>query len=264
MPSEPAHYPDVDRPVIAMAKEFAADARTGRHGHARAQLIHAIEGLMVATTDQGTWVVPPGFALWVPPGIRHDVAMHGSVSMRTAYVRAAEAASLPAGHPGRCRVTPLLQAALVSLSAEPPAYDESGRGGHLAALILDEIARAPATPFALPVPADPRLARLARALIKDPGAALDIDGWADEIGVSRRTLTRLFRAQTGISFGAWRRRLRLMRALERSADGTPLARAAASVGYSSLPAFRAMARREFGPGFEALLGSRGRAEGSGD
>ncbi len=52
-----------------------------------------------------------------------------------------------------------------------------------------------------------------------------------------------------------------MRALERSADGTPLARAAAGVGYSSLPAFRAMARKEFGPGFEALLGLRPRAEG---
>ncbi len=167
MPSEPAHYPDVDRPVIAMAKEFAAGTRTGRHGHARGQLIHAIEGLMVATTDHGTWVVPPGFALWAPPGIRHDVAMHGAVSMRTAYVRPAEAASLPSAI-RVVAVTPLLQAALVSLSADPPAYDEGGRGGHLAALILDEIARAPATPFALPVPADPRLAKLARALVRDP------------------------------------------------------------------------------------------------
>ncbi|WP_206615569.1 helix-turn-helix domain-containing protein [Solirhodobacter olei] len=261
MSSEPAHYPDVDRPVIAMAKEFAANTRTGRHGHVRAQLIHAIEGLMVATTDHGTWVVPPGFALWVPPGIRHDVAMHGSVSMRTVYVRSAEAASLP----DAIRVvaaSALLQAALVSLSADPPAYDERKRGGHLAALILDEIARAPATPFALPVPEDQRLAKLARALIRDPGAALDINGWADEIGVSRRTLTRLFRAQTGISFGTWRRRLRLMRALERSADGTPLARAAAGVGYRSLPAFRTMARKEFGADFEAVLGSRRPAKGS--
>lgn len=263
MPTEPAHYPDVERPVIAMAKEFAANAQTGRHSHTRGQLIHAIEGLMVATTDVGTWVVPSGFALWVPPRIRHNVVMHGTVSMRTVYVRPREAASLPTVLQV-VAVTPLLQAALVALSAEPPAYDEARRGGHLAALILDEIARAPATPFALPIPADPRLAKLAQALVEDPGMSLDIDGWADEIGVSRRTLTRSFRTQTGISFGMWRRRLRLLRALELSAGGTPLARAAARVGYRSLPAFRVMAKKEFGPGFEELLGSRRPIRGSGN
>jgi AraC-like DNA-binding protein len=96
----------------------------------------------------------------------------------------------------------LLEAALVALSAEPPAYDTTGRGGHLASLILDEITRAPTTPFALPVPADRRLRQLAQRLIEHPGSPLDIDHWANEVGVSRRTLTRVFRAQTGLSFGA--------------------------------------------------------------
>lgn len=55
-----SHYPEVDRRVIAVAKEFAADSRTGPHGHVRAQLIFAVAGLMVATTAVGTWLVPPG------------------------------------------------------------------------------------------------------------------------------------------------------------------------------------------------------------
>jgi AraC-like DNA-binding protein len=146
----------------------------------------------------------------------------------------------------RTRVTPLLEAGLVALSAEPAEYDERGRGGHLAALILDEVARTPATPFVLPVPSDQRLAKLTRLLIGNPASPLDINGWADEIGVSRRTLTRLFRAQTSLSFGSWRRRLRLLAAVARLADGEPLARAAASVGYRSAATFRAMAQREFG------------------
>lgn len=246
-----SHYPEVDRRVIAVAKEFAAGSRTGPHSHVRAQLIFAVEGLMVATTAVGTWVVPPGYALWVPPGVVHDVAMHGAVSMRTAYVLLEETADLPSG----CRVIdvlPLLDAALVALCAEPPAYDEKGRGGHLAAIILDEIARAPATPFALPVPADRRLARLARRLIEDPALPHDIDGWTHEVGASRRTLTRLFRAQTGLSFGTWRRRLRLLAAATTLADGEPPARVAASVGYRSIAAFRAMARRELGTDFDRL------------
>jgi len=89
-----SHYPEVDRPVVAMAKEFPAGTRTGRHSHARAQLLFAVRGLMVANTAAGTWVVPSGYALWIPPGVPHDVSMHGQVAMRTAYVRSREAAGL--------------------------------------------------------------------------------------------------------------------------------------------------------------------------
>ena len=90
-----------------------------------------------------------------------------------------------------------------------------------------------------------RGSRSSRALLEEPGSTLDLDGWADRIGASRRTLTRLFRAQTGLSFGAWRRRLRLLTAAARQADGEPMSRITASLGYRSLAAFRAMARREF-------------------
>jgi AraC-like DNA-binding protein len=239
------HYPKVDRDVVAVAKSFAPGSRTGRHRHARGQLIFAISGLMVAHADAGTWVVPAGFALWLPPKVFHDVHMHGTVAMRTAYVSERAMAGLPTG----CQVlgvSPLLQACLVALADEKPDYDERGRGGHLAAMVLDEIVRAPTTPFALPVPADPRLARLARALIREPGSTRDLDQWADATGVSRRTLTRLFRRETGLSFGAWRRRLRLLQARAREADGEPPTRIAARLGYRSLAAFRAMARRELG------------------
>ena len=82
-------------PVVAGAKEFSAGATTGLHSHVRAQFIFAIRGLMVATTDAGTWLLPPGYALWLPAGISHDVAMHGAVSMRTAYLRAEDVRDLP-------------------------------------------------------------------------------------------------------------------------------------------------------------------------
>ena len=167
--------------------------------------------------------------------------------MRTVYISNATCNSLP---PTRhvLQVSRLLEAVLIAMCSEPVLYDENGRGGYLAALVLDEISRTPSTPFALAVPDDPRLARLARALIEDPGSGLTIDGWADHAGVSRRTLTRLFRHQTGLTFGAWRRRLRLLQATARLADGEPLARVAAQLGYTNIASFRNMARREYGQG----------------
>jgi AraC-like DNA-binding protein len=236
----------VPRPLALLARDYPAGARTGRHSHPRHQLLHAVSGLMSAHTARGTWLVPPGYALWIPAGVEHDIAMHAEVAMRTAYVAPDRAPGLPED----CRViavSPLLKAALLALVEEPLLYDESGRAGHLAALVLDEIVRAAPAPYVLPMPQDRRLARLCRELIARPGADLDIDGWADRGGLSRRTLTRLFRAETGLSFAAWRRRLRLLAAQERCARGEPLARVIADLGYRSLPAFRAMARRELGP-----------------
>jgi hypothetical protein len=43
--------PDVDRTVIAAAKEFAPGRSTGAHSHDRAQFVFAIRGMMVATTE---------------------------------------------------------------------------------------------------------------------------------------------------------------------------------------------------------------------
>ena len=61
-------------------------------------------------------------------------------------------------------------------------------------------------------------------------------------GASARTLARLFRRETGMSFQAWRRQLRLTEALASLAQGATPARAAAAVGYASGPAFGAAFR----------------------
>jgi AraC-like DNA-binding protein len=59
-------------------------------------------------------------------------------------------------------------------------------------------------------------------------------------------LARLFRRETGMSFHAWRRQLRLTEGLAALAQGKAPARVAASVGYSSGPAFGAAFRAVFG------------------
>ena len=151
------------------------------------------------------------------------------------------------------RVSSLLEAALVALSEEAPV-ERTDRVDHLSWLILDEIARAPMTRLALPLPGEARLAALARALIADPGSVRTIDQWGEEMGMSRRTLTRRFRTQTGVSFGEWRRRLRLLSAAARVAEGQPLAKVVADLGYRNVAAFRAMARRHLGERFDELAG----------
>jgi AraC-like DNA-binding protein len=242
MRGESEAYQTVPRAVAVMPRSYEAGASTGWHSHPRAQLLYATAGLTLVRAEDGTWVLPARHALWIPPRLSHEVRMHGAVSMCSAYIAPEAVGVLPTG----CRVlevSALLAAALETLSAEPMLYDEAGRGGHLAALILDEIARAPETALTLPLPRDPRLRRICDALLKDPALDIDLDGWAERVGASRRTLTRGFRAETGLSFGDWRSRLRVLRALTMASDGVPMQQIARAVGYLDQRPLRIAARR---------------------
>jgi AraC-like DNA-binding protein len=235
----------VDRPLAAFARDYAEGEAVPRHAHDRAQLLYATQGVMRIATDAAAFLVPPGHALWMPAGEPHRVGIEGRVAMRALFLRADAAAAGP-GRTTVLAVSPLLRELILAACAEPLEWDEAGRGGHLAALILDEIARARDLPFGVPEPRDPRLVRVAAGLRADLASPRRLEDWAAEAGASPRTLERLFLAETGMGFARWRQRLRLAEAAARLARGEPPARAAASVGYASAPAFGAAFRAAFG------------------
>jgi hypothetical protein len=200
-------YETGPRRVSTYRELYQDGATTGWHRHVRGQLLTASRGAMTVRTEDGAWLVPPGSALWIAPAVDHEVGMLGMVAMVSAYL-AEPPAGLPAAGCGLLAVTPLLAAAVGALAAEPPDYAEEGRGGALAALLIDELARAQPEPGALPLPCDPRLRALCEHLLADPFDPTGLDGWAGRVGMSRRSLTRHFRAETGLSLLDWRRRAR--------------------------------------------------------
>ncbi len=235
----------VDRPLAAFARDYAPGEDTGWHRHERAQLLYATQGVMRVATEGARFTIPPGRALWVPGGAAHDVRQEGVVRMRALFFRA-DAARVGEARPAVLGVGPLLHELILAACAEPLEWDERGRAGHLAALIADEVARAPRLPLAVPAPRDPRLRRLAAALAAAPASPMTLEGWAAECGASARTLARLFQAETGMGFARWRQALRLAEAAALLAQGATPAQAAARVGYASAPAFGAAYRAAFG------------------
>ena len=81
-----AQYEDVLRPIIAVGNDYPAGHVHPPHRHRRAQLLHAISGTMIISTDHGAWVVPPQQGLWIPHGVLHGIRMVGNVSTRSVYV----------------------------------------------------------------------------------------------------------------------------------------------------------------------------------
>jgi len=238
-------YQRVPRPVAAMAKDFPSGFLIERHSHPRAQLIYAAEGVMRVTSPGGAWIVPPYRAVWVPARIEHEVRMSGDVQMRTLYIEP-KAAPATLTDCTVLEVMPLLRSLILRAVEEPIEYDEHGSAGLVMALILAELARAATVPLSVPLPRDLRLAALCRALLDDPAASDTLEDWAQRVGASARTLARLFRRETGMSFIAWRQQVRLAEAMGRLAKGEPVARIAEGLGYSSASAFTAMFHRALG------------------
>lgn len=243
--TDPDDYQAVPRPVAAMAKGFPAGFEIAPHTHPRDQLLYAVSGVMRIETDMEAWIVPPDRAVYLPAGTRHRVAIRGDLEMRTLYIAGTEAAGLPR-RPTVIEVSELLRALILALIEEPVLYEEAGRGGLIARLILVELAGARQLPLVVPMPTDPRLRRVCDALLADPAKDWSLDDWASLGGASARTLARLFRAELNMGFAVWRQRVRFHNAVEALAAGRPVARVARDSGYRSVSAFSAAFHKTMG------------------
>jgi AraC-like DNA-binding protein len=230
-------------PIIGLEDEYAPGFVDPSHCHSRDQLLYASGGVMSVTTAKASFVIPPQRAIWIPRYVEHEVSCRGDVSLRTLYFSEERARG------GECRVievTDLLKALIVEVARLGPVYAPNGRNAKLIDLLLAELDTMPIAPFQAPMPRDYRLLRVCRTIIDDPASQHDLDALASIAGMGRRTLTRAFRAETGMSLAIWRQQVRLMEALSLLAVGRTVTTVAFDVGYDSPSAFTAMFHRSFG------------------
>ncbi len=231
--------------VVAYGRDLAPHETIPFHQHRRAQLIYASQGVMNVTTSAASYVVPPHQAVWMPGATGHRIDARSAVAMRTLYIEPNATLELPRDV---CvlQISALLRELILVAVDEGPHYESHHPQARLSAVILDQICVQSITPLALPMPTDPRLLRVTTALISNPGDGRDLADWAHLAGASKRTLGRLFMAQTGMSFRTWRQQCRLLRALELLATGENITSIALILNYESTSAFIAMFRRYLG------------------
>lgn len=243
--TNPRDYQDIPRPVAIMAKEIPDHQTTGWHRHKRAQLVFASTGVIVVRTRQGTWVIPPQRAVWVPGAVEHETQTIGAVSMRTVYVTPKAARRLSR----TCcvvNVSPLLRALILRGADLPVAYDRRGPGERVMQMILDEIELSRTLPLHLPVPGHPRLTDLCGVILHNPQCADTLEILSKRAGMSKRTAERLFVRETQMTFSRWRQQARLLTALTELASGHSVKQVAFKSGYASQSAFTSMFKQTFG------------------
>ncbi|MDE2441825.1 MAG: helix-turn-helix transcriptional regulator [Betaproteobacteria bacterium] len=242
----PRRAPTVDEPLTVNLRQPPPDVYVPLHSHDWAQLAYPLRGAIRVSAAGMSWLTPAFRAVWIPPGIEHEVLMLGQVELRTVYV-AREVAPLPLAACTVIEVSELMRSLIEALSqVGRKTPDDIQRRDQMIRLLLTEMHVAPTLSLGLPLPKDRRLQALCNTLMEDPASSLTQSEWAVRVGASERTLARLFRDELQMSFGAWRQQLRLAGALDMIGRGRPLGEVAAELGYSSQAAFSAMFKRAFG------------------
>lgn len=248
-PSDTAFVIDPARPVLAHARLVRAGRAVHPHSHPRGQLLWAHDGVLRVSSGDNVWIVPPTHAVWIPGGTLHNLVTETDAHIRNLHVDPSCLGQL-AGLGGQgCSVrlmTPLMKALVLKLCASNLDGPFEARLMRLSAVALDELTGLVEAPLSLPGGSDPRLVRLTRYLGTRPDDSRLLSELAAVAGASPRTLERLFRKETGLTFKQWRSRLRLLSAIERLSRGQSSTEIAHSLGYASPSAFVAAFRGYFG------------------
>jgi AraC-like DNA-binding protein len=254
-------YPaTANSPILAITRASTSghegpDVRE-THTHAAPEFLWTTTATMTVTTESRDWLLPPGYGIWIPAHVPHAGA-----------VRHPGEGGLMTMDPGRCpigwtavtgvRISPLLRELLAWVHDADPA-DPARAAAE--SLLVRLITPHPAHDIEIVMPADPRLRTIAGRLLADPSDPRDLAGWADLTHASVRTLTRLFRAETGLSFAAWRTRVQIRAAIQKLSTGTPVGVTAREVGYRKTSAFIAAFQRATGQTPGTYLARQGRQE----
>jgi AraC-like DNA-binding protein len=235
----------VARPVSALARSDKAGVVISLHRHSRHQLIYAISGVMTIQAKQSIWIVPPSHALWVPANVEHSIRMDTSVEMRTLYFQPRSIA-MSEKDCSVLAVTPLLRELIVRAMAVAPHYKIGSSDERLMQLMADEVSQLIGRQFSLRMPTDRRLQHLCEHVLRDLSQTLTIEQLGQLVGLSERSVIRLFTVETGLTPSRWRQQARLMHAFVLTERGLSMTRISVDLGYSSVSAFSKMFSKVFG------------------
>lgn len=230
-------------PILSIHRgDSAGVAGRTTHTHPEPVMLWASTATIMGTIANRDWLVPPGYGMWIPGGVEHGggtVLREGELSI----IHFAVDCPITWTEPTGVAIGPLLRELIKHLHRAGPRDPGRPLGEALMFELLTPLAT---HDIQVSVPADPRVRDIAERLLADPGDPRELTAWADHVHAGARTLSRLFRAETGLSFAEWRTQVRIRAAIQLLGNGTPVNATAHAVGYRRPSAFISAFRRVTG------------------
>ncbi|MFI0353113.1 AraC family transcriptional regulator [Actinomadura sp. 9N407] len=241
LPALPAGPVEMPFSILSWSEAFARDTVWNEHSHPFHELLWNERGASTAVVGPRVWTVTPALGLWMPAGTLHSGSATAGTWCRADFFGFGTMSSISAVPVG-VEITPLLRLLLerladAELSAESRGLTE--------AMVLD-VLRPSSRELLVQMPVSDLLRPIAEVVRNDPGDQRTLADWASRLGVSARTVTRAFNAETGTSFARWVAAVRAQHAVELLSLGWEIDVVAEEVGYRSASAFGVAFRRTTG------------------
>ncbi|WP_433384061.1 AraC family transcriptional regulator [Actinoplanes sp. CA-142083] len=232
------------RPAYSFVRTFPAEPErelcVDRH-----YLLCASAGVLRLEAQGQAWLLPPARAALIEAGRPIRVSIPQPVTTASVLFAVdfvpAPAAPLAVFDLNRLAGALLTECGAWGPGEEPlPAYGETMFAA--LAAVCWRLAERP-SPVVVPAGRSPELRKALRLTEQRLGGEARFEDIAGEVGLAPRSLARRFEDETGMTWRAALRRMRILAAVEKLADDElPITAIAFSVGYSSLSAFNAAFR----------------------
>ena len=212
------------------------------HKHLKGQFLYTEGGVVHVITDSQTFFLPARHYMWIPAGVLHSIHPGtANVIMRNLYFPTENNEDEFYSKIGIYPINELLLQMIIYTnrwSGDLKPADKSAWHFILSIkCILPEVSNYN-LPLSLPYAKDKRLIAVIKYMEKNLQESIALSDFGKTLGLSPRTLSRLFQSDVGMSFVQYLTIQRLMRAIVLLLEQQLSVKEVASlVGYNSIPTF---------------------------
>lgn len=214
----------------------------GAHAHPWGQINYLSHGVMSLLIGGKTFLSPPQYAIWIPPGVSHSAVNSTTASYRAVYLSDDVSSHMPTE---ACAITvsPVLRAILDEFSHLDVRVPATNQQRRMASVALDQIEASNRIQNYLPLPTSELLTKVLEYIRLHLNSKQSTKSLAAMFHITERTLERRCVSEIGVNIGEWQQRLRFLHALESLERGQSIKQIALDLGYSSTSVFINMFRR---------------------
>lgn len=230
------HLELITASVVGLASDLVQHD-SGEHTHCNhGQILYAPSGCMTLVTEDRQVILPPGKLLFIPANITHRVIFRNVVAYRSIYLDNQTFGDMPID------LTVLSVNALLQQLIERIAYWDwnvkySIAQENILTVFWDEFNASKREQYDLKIPTDYRVYDKIKSFVHDKVIPPFLKDLSKEVGASEKTISRIFKRETGMSYQDWRLQWNLFRAIELLAEKLTISEIAVELKFSSDSAF---------------------------
>lgn len=204
-------------------------------------------GMIQLRTVRECLIFSAGMTVYVPPGIQYiKKSIKGAAKNWFIHLPKEYTKNLP-DEITTFGTSELLLAVFQRIRIHEKTTSENSPYMRLMAVLIDEISHLKKTNHLhIPIPRATSLIKVAAEILKNPSDMQSIDHWSSVAAMSRRSFTKHFKKETGLSFSLWRQRVKLVAALKMLEQKRTNTEIAITLGYKNASTFNVLFSRQFG------------------